>query len=112
MTRRQSAGDRIAAALTAALGDGLEWSEAEQITLGLLRTQADNAATLQALLDAEVGADATRPRLVAELAAELRLHQQAIAKFVAALPTDETPVKSERHQRAAQARWGVRGVAI
>jgi len=111
MTRRQSAGDRMVASLTAALGDGLEWSEAEQITLGLLRTQADNAATLQALLDAEVGSDATRPRLVAELAAELRLHQQAIAKFVAALPTDETPVKSARHVAAAQARWGVRGVA-
>lgn len=107
MTRRQTAGDRMVATLTAASGDGLEWSEAEQITLDLLRSQVDNAATLQSLLDAEVGSDGTRPRLVAEL----RLSRQAVAKYVAALPTDETPVKSARHQRAAQALWGVRGVA-
>ncbi len=60
---------------------------------------------------AEVTSDNARPRLVAELAAELRLSRQAVAKYVAALPTDETPVKSARHQRAAQALWGVRGVA-
>ncbi len=111
MTRRQTAGDRMVATLTAALADGLEWSEAEQITLDLLRSQVDNAATLQSLLDAEVGSHGTRPRLVAELAAELRLSRQAVAKYVAALPLDETPVKSARHQRAGQARWGVRGVA-
>ncbi len=111
MTRRQSAGDRIVTTLTAALGDGLEWSEAEQVTLDLLRRQADTVATLEALMAAEVGSDTARPRLVAELAAELRLSRQAVAKYVAALPTDEAPVKSERHQRAAQARWGPRPVA-
>ncbi len=42
---------------------------------------------------AEVASDNARPRLVAELAAELRLSRQAVAKYVAALPTDETPVK-------------------
>jgi len=111
MTRRRSAGERMVDTLTGALGQGLEWSEAEQVTLDLLRKQVDTIACLEALLAAEVGSGTVRPRLVAELAAELRLSRQAVAKFVAALPTDETPVKSERHQRAAQARWGVRGVA-
>lgn len=111
MTKRTTAGDRMIVTLTAALSPGLEWSEAEQVTIELLRKQVDTVATLEALMDAEVGSDTARPRLVAELAAELRLSRQAVAKYVAALPTDETPVKSERHQRAAQARWGVRGVA-
>jgi len=109
MTKRTTAGDRIVTTLTGALGDGLEWSEAEQVTLELLRKQVDTVATLETLMAAEVGSDNARPRLVAELAAELRLSRQAVAKYVAALPTDETPVKSERHQRAAQARWGTSG---
>ncbi len=71
-----------------------KWSEAEQVTLDLLRKQADTVvATLESLMAAEVASDNARPRLVAELAAELRLSRQAVAKYVAALPTDETPVK-------------------
>jgi len=45
----------------------LEWSEAEQVILDLLRKQVDTVATLEVLMAAAVGSDDTRPRLVAEL---------------------------------------------
>jgi len=84
----------------------LEWSEAEQVILDLLRKQVDTVATLEVLMAAAVGSDDTRPGWLPSCDC-----RQAVARYVAALPTDETPVKSARHQRSAQARRGVRGVA-
>ncbi len=90
---------------------GLEWIEAEQVSLELLRKQADTRRHPGSPDGRRGHLGQCQTPAVAELAADLRLSRQAVAKYVAALPTDETPVKSARHQRAAQALWGVRGVA-
>ncbi|MBC7679380.1 MAG: hypothetical protein H7233_10370 [Pseudorhodobacter sp.] len=84
----------------------MEWSETETTTLDLIASRADRAATLQALLDAEIASEATRPRLVVELAGELRQHEQSVARLAATLQPAGTVVgKSRQHQAAALSRW-------
>jgi hypothetical protein len=79
-------------------------------TLDLIASQANRAATLQALLDAEIASDATRPRLVVELAGELRQHEQSVARLTATLqPSGTGPAKSTQHQAAALTRWNRAG---
>jgi hypothetical protein len=110
MTRRTDPGQRLVRHLSAALVPGMEWSEAESATLDLIASQANRAATLQALLDAEIASDATRPRLVVELAGELRQHEQSVARLTATLqPSGTGPAKSTQHQAAALTRWNRAG---
>lgn len=105
MRTPKTAGKRLISALNAAIPDGSEWTEAEQVTLGLLEDAADRVAVLKRLFDAEVCKPEVSTRRVTELTAELRQHEVNIQKWVAGFDLDMARVKSTRHQHAANVRW-------
>lgn len=88
-----------------AAGKRLEWDAVEREVLSRAAAIADRAEQLQAafetsLAEADVG-------LAVKLSAELRLADRAVTELVSKLNPGLQPKKSERHQRAAHARWGV-----
>ncbi|WP_067566394.1 hypothetical protein [Nocardia acidivorans] len=107
----KTAGDQAVDALTADLGEGMEWSQIELLTLESIRTAIDRSAKLRELLDAETGKALPSSRRVTELAAEIRQCEASVIRWAQSLDPRGESVKSAAHQHAANARWGRRGTA-
>ena len=93
-----------------AAGKRLEWDAVERETLSRAAAIADRAEQLQAAYEdvlAGGGGGGGDVSLALKLAAELRLADRAVTELVARLNPGLQPKKSERHQRAAHARWAV-----
>jgi len=107
-----TAGQKLVALLDEGLPNGIVWTAKERATLGLISDTADRVEVLKKLLASEVAAIDRSPHTCAELAAEIRMAQSAIAKMVASLdPEMVVAAKSVRHQAAARARWNGVGVS-
>ncbi|BBY19028.1 hypothetical protein [Mycolicibacterium litorale] len=101
-----TAGKRLINALSEALEAGMEWTEAEEATLGLIESAADRVAILKRLFDTEVEKPEVSTRRVTELSAEIRQHEANIQKWVSVLdPYMSRQPKSKQHQSAAHSRW-------
>jgi hypothetical protein len=107
-----SAGQRLRKDLAAALAHAakeqgrpnLEWSEVERDIIERAADTADRAQELAQLWAQQRAAGAGASTLV-KISAERRYLDKAVIDFVARLNTGLAPVKSERHQRAVNARW-------
>lgn len=102
-------GKRLITTLNQLLTPPLEWTEAEEVTLGLIESSADRAAVLTELLDAELAKDPVSTRRVTEVAGEIRQLEANIQKWTATLDPQMTRQKSDAHVYAANIRWGNRG---
>ena len=71
--------------LNGALSEGVEWTEAETVGLGLIEAAADRVELLKRLFDGEVDKPELSTRRVAELSAEIRQTEANIGKWVALL---------------------------
>lgn len=101
-----TAGKRLINGLNGALDEGVEWTEAEQATLGLIEAAADRIAVLRRLFDAEIEKEPVSTRRVTELSAEIRQHEANVQKWIAVLdPYMSRQPKSKQHQAAAHSRW-------
>ncbi len=110
MTGRTPASRQLRKRLDAQLVAPLEWTEAESEYITLAGHAADRASVVQGLLDAELAAEEPRAVLVVKLSAELRLLERQQATLISMLnPDGEGTAKSERHRRAARARWDRQG---
>jgi hypothetical protein len=98
-------GKQLVATLSATLADGVEWTEREQVALGLIAETADRVAVLKKLFAAEIAKPEVSTRRVTELSAEVRQCETSIAKLIASLDPDMVQAKSARHVHAANARW-------
>lgn len=88
------------------------WDEAETVALERAGETADRAERVRKLLDTELRKDDPNAALYVKLSAELRALDRLVVDLVAKLnPSGEGPAKSERHQRAANARWSRGGDA-
>ena len=90
------------------LPEGWEWDSRDLALIHLAQSTAETIHRLEAALAAadvlEAGSKG-QPR-VSPLVAELRLQRESLAKILGRLSIPgEEPVKSETHQRAANARW-------
>ena len=111
----ESAGDALRADMAEALaraskdlGQNLEWSEREVDIIGRAGSTADRAEELREVYAAErAGED--RATVSVKLSAELRALDRQVVDLVARVNAGLGPPKSERHQRAARARWGQAG---
>ena len=106
-----TAGARLRASLDAALayasrehGHALEFSEIERLIIDSAADAADRAEVLDQLLDAELAGKAD-PGVLVRLSAEHRANVKQSLDFVARVNVGPGKAKSERHQRAAGARW-------
>lgn len=106
MTSPKSPGKRLVSTLNGALDKGVEWTEAEQVTLGLIEAAADRLEVLKRLFDAEVEKPALSTRRVTELSAEIRQTEANLSKWTTLLdPYMQKQPKSKQHQSAAYSRW-------
>jgi len=112
MTKTPTAGQQLRADMDAALarasrdlGQPLEFSEVERHTLARAAAAADRCDELRRLWEAELSRPQPRATSAANLAAELRLTEKAVVDLLARVNLGVGPAKSERHQRAAHARW-------
>lgn len=110
--RPRAAGARLRFDLDQALqragreaGQNLEWSEQELLVIDRAVAAADRAAVLTRLWKREL-AGAAQPAVLVKLSAELRACERAAVDLVARVNPGIGPAKSDRHQRAAQSRWG------
>lgn len=87
-----------------AAGRRLVWDEHEQHHLRAAAAAADRRATLQQLFDTELAGE-NRPTTLVKLSAEMRLLDKAVADHLGRVRVGVGVAKSERHQRAANARW-------
>lgn len=111
MTPKLTAGRRLRAKLDEALahaaeqsGKQLEWSEQELLILERACQTADRAEAVRELFDAEQAGEGS-PAVLVKLSAELRMLDKQTVDFVKGVNPDVGPAKSDRHQRAVQARW-------
>ena len=105
-------GRRLVQLLDKGLPRGIVWSASEKAVCNLIADTADLVETLKALLAVEVARPEPAAHRCCELAGEIRQAQAAIAKMIASLDPEMTrEPKSERHQRAAYARWNGVGVS-
>jgi hypothetical protein len=107
----QTAGGRLMADLDAALaeasanlGKPLTWDEHEQHEIAAAARAANRCEILQQQLDAEVAGE-NRPDVVVKLSAEMRLLDKAITDHLGHVHIGPVVAKSQRHQRAVNARW-------
>ncbi|MEW5810882.1 MAG: hypothetical protein AB1925_15670 [Actinomycetota bacterium] len=114
--RRPQAGRKLRASLDQAqaataedLGYELEWSEEESLIIDRAAAAADRAEVLQRQWDEELAGEA-RATLLVKLSAEMRACEKAVVDLVKQVNPGEGRAKSARHQTAATARWGIRGV--
>jgi hypothetical protein len=112
MSNAKTAGQQLVALLDEGLPSGVVWTANERAILGLISDHADRVEVLKKLLASEVAAIDRSLHTCAELAAEIRMAQAAIAKMIASLdPEMVVQAKSVRHQAAAHARWNGVGVS-
>lgn len=90
------------------LGQTLEFDEREADILGRACAAADRADVVQALFDAEQAGDASAPLLL-KMSAELRMLDRQVVDLVARLEPGPGVARSNRHVRAARARWSGAG---
>lgn len=117
MTPRKTAGRRLREEMDSALerarvelGEpGLQWDEREADALTRACGTAERAESLQAVFDAEQAGDAS-PAVLAKVSAELRALDRQVVDLLGRLNPGVGAAKSERHQRAASARWALRSV--
>ena len=114
----QTAGGRLIADLEAAwaeaaanLGKPLSWDEHEQREIAAAARAANRCEILQQQLDAEVDGE-NRPEVVVKLSAEMRLLDKAITDHLGRVHIGPGVAKSQRHQRAVNARWDRRRDAL
>ena len=107
----QTAGGRLMADLDAALaeasanlGKPLTWDEHEQHEIAAAARAANRCEILQQQLDAEVAGE-NRLDVVVKLSAEMRLLDKAITDHLEHVHIGPVVAKSQRHQRAVNARW-------
>lgn len=87
----------------------LQWDEREADALTRACATADRVETLQRAFDAEQDGEA-RPAVLAKLSSELRALDRQVVDLLGRLNPGVGLAKSERHQRAAGARWALRSV--
>lgn len=112
MARKPSAGEQLRARLDAELrqaevteGRALEWTPRELQIIDSAAAAADRAVELRKLLDEELARAEPRASSAAKLAAELRMTERAAVDLSYRVSVGSGAPKSERHVRAAQARW-------
>lgn len=111
MTGDRSAGAKLRAKMDAALVAtgiaGAEFTELETEAIDAACAAADRAEQLQKVYDAEL-AGQSRPTTLARLSAEIRHCERQSLQMLERVQLMPEPVKSARHQRAANARWSRR----
>jgi hypothetical protein len=112
MTKTLSAGQQLRADMDAALarvardlGQELEFSEIELHTLTRAASAADRCEQIRRLWEAELDRPEPRATSAANLSGELRLTEKAVVDLLTRVTLGTGPAKSDRHQRAARARW-------
>lgn len=107
MTARLSAGKRLVRAIEKALPPGWEFDEADRLVLAEIESAETRRAALIALFESETARPSPSAHKTVALAAEVRQLSAQIEKWVNALlsATEEPPVKSWQHVKAAQSRW-------
>ena len=94
------------------LPSGIVWTANERATLTLIEAAADRIETLKMLLVIEVARPEVVAHRVCELAGEIRMTENTVAKLIASLDPEMTvQAKNVRHQNAAYARWNGVGVS-
>lgn len=83
---------------------GLQWDERELDAIERAAATADCSEELRALFDAEQD-DQNRAAVLCKISAEIRACDKAVSDLVARVNPGVGVAKSERHQRAANARW-------
>lgn len=86
------------------LGKRLTWDEHELQALAAAASAADRRDELQRVYRDELAGEQRPPALV-KLSAELRLLDKAVADHLGRVRIGVGVAKSERHQRAVNARW-------
>ncbi|MGB3521944.1 MAG: hypothetical protein WBA50_10755 [Mycobacterium sp.] len=111
MTPKMTAGIRLRKAMDEALaragqdiGQHLEWTADEMIILERAASAADRAEELRDRYRDEL-ADAGKASSLTRLSAEIRQLDRLVVDLVGRVNPGVGPAKSQRHQRAARARW-------
>jgi hypothetical protein len=106
MGRRLTPGRKLVRELRSQLPPGMEFTQADEISLSLLESSADRLEVLRGHLAAELAKPEAGRRAV-ELASETRQLEVNIEKSVIRLAAsmEPPPVKSWQHQKAANSRW-------
>ncbi|WP_147378884.1 hypothetical protein [Mycobacteroides abscessus] len=115
MTPKMTAGRRLRSDMDSLLArarsecgqPALQWDEREQDALTRACATADRAEILRELFDTEQSGDC-RATVLAKISAEVRALDRQVQDLLAKLNPGVGPAKSERHQRAAGARWDSR----
>ncbi|NKS00916.1 hypothetical protein GS528_07255 [Rhodococcus hoagii] len=110
---RTAAGRRLVDAQNAALaetckdsGEEFVWTPAEEAALERAGDTEDRAESVRKLLQIELKSEEPDKALVVKLSAELRALDRLVVDLIGRLnPAGDEPVKSHRHQRAANSRW-------
>lgn len=112
MATRTTSGTRLRRMLNDALkragtevGKTLEWSEMEQTAIDRAVTTADRAEALRTRFDALATDDNPNDALLVKISSELRLCDRQVVDLVGRIEIGVGTVKSDRHVRAALARW-------
>ena len=105
MSTVKTAGQKVREGLDRTLGPGMEWDEAELVTLSSIEHATDRLAVFRALFDTTAANPKASPARLATLSGECRLLEGAIAKWTASLDPSDNQAKSLRHVAAANARW-------
>lgn len=107
----KTAGQKLRATFDEALvaagdnaGCSLTWDEHELEALAAAADAADRYESLDRLFNAELVGEA-RPGELVRLSAELRLLSKAVIENTSRVKIGAGVAKSERHQRAVNARW-------
>lgn len=104
--RLVDAQNAILAQTCANTGQEYVWSPTEEAALERAGDTVDRAEQVRKLLASELKSDEPNKTLIVKLSAELRMLDKLVVELLARLnPEGDEPVKSPRHQRAAQARW-------
>ena len=107
MTAKLTSGKRLVKAIEKALPPGWEFDEADRLVLAEIESAETRRAALIALFQSETARPSPSAHKTVALAAEVRQLSAQIEKWQAALlsATEEQPVKSWQHQKAANSRW-------
>ena len=87
------------------VGKSLEWSEIEQAAIDAATTTADRAEALRTRFDTLLADEDTADTLLVKVSAELRMLDRQVVDLVSRIEIGVGPSKSDRHVRAALARW-------
>ena len=107
VTARLSEGKRLVKAIEKALPAGWELTDGDRLVLARIEAAEDRRTALTALFDAETVHPSPSAHKAVALGGEIRQVEAQISKWQDSLMsgTDDPPVKSWRHQQAANARW-------